>query len=80
MKSWQVLLILAVLGTGVGVALTYVEKHRGAELFFTEDTWTRMREEAAAREKKIDRKTAAKVEVVGDAVFDAPGFTWGDNR
>jgi hypothetical protein len=70
MRSWLVLLIIAVLGIGVGVATTYVEKHRGAELFFSEDSWARMREEADAREQTIDRKTAAKVEVVGDASFD----------
>jgi hypothetical protein len=70
MKSWLVLLIVAVLGLGVGVGITALDKHRSAELFFTEDSWERMREEAAAREQKIDRKKAAKVEVVGDAVFD----------
>jgi hypothetical protein len=70
MKSWLVLLVIAVSGIGIGSTRTYLEMHGSAELFFTEDYWARAREQAISREQNVDRAKAAKVEILGDAVFD----------
>jgi len=70
MKSWLVLLVVTTLGTVVGVGLTYAEKKRGVDLFFTEDGRARLHELVAARESQLGGKAAAKVAVVGGPVFD----------
>jgi len=72
MRSWLLLVAASIVGTGIGVTTTYVERNRGQELFFTEDFWAReaQRAQLRAEQAKAGSSAPAKVEIVGDAVFD----------
>ncbi len=70
MKNWWILLFAASAGAAIGAGSVLYEQSQCVELFFTQDFAVRTELVAAHAEQAIDRRTASRVEVVGDAVFD----------
>ena len=70
MKNWWILLFAASGRHRDWRGSVLYEQSTSVELFFTEDSRSATELAAAHAEQAIDRRTAARVEVVGDAVFD----------
>ncbi|MHB0955265.1 MAG: DUF1573 domain-containing protein [Pirellulaceae bacterium] len=70
MKSWWILLFAAFAGVAVGAGNVLYEQYSSAELFFPEDYASSEKQETVTSVPEVNLKKTARVEVVGDAVFD----------
>ncbi|MHB8970200.1 MAG: DUF1573 domain-containing protein [Pirellulaceae bacterium] len=70
MKTWWILLASSLVGLAIGVGLSVQEQRTSLDLYFPEDFAARAKQLATASEPVVDVLAPARVEVVGDAVFD----------
>ncbi len=72
MRSLLGVLAVVVAGAGIGIGSTYVERHRGADRFFSEDFWAQehAKEEQRLEERRAAGATPPRVVVEGGEVFD----------
>ena len=70
MRNWWILLFASLAGVAIGAGSVLYEQRTSVELFFPEEFAAREDPESVARELGVDLQHAARVEVLGDAIFN----------